>query len=162
MKRRHLARDVIRLCKEMRRRRPDTVFGADLIAGFPTETDRAHEATIRLIEEADLSHLHVFSYSDREGTPAAKMPKTKPSDIKRRALALREMGRKQLDKLVSLRVNKYDELLLEKSNQGYLRNFIRVKLAHDKLLPSGNILPVKILHSQSYGNDSPSVVVELL
>ena len=90
------------------------------------------------------------------------MPKTTPSDIKRRALALREMGRKQLDKLVSLRVNKYDELLLEKSNQGYLRNFIRVKLAHDKLLPSGNILPVKISNVQSYGNDSPSVVVELL
>ena len=162
MKRRHLARDVIRLCREMRRRRPDTVFGADLIAGFPTETERAHEATIKLIEQADFSHLHVFSYSDREGTPAAKMPKTNPSDIKRRASALREMGRKQFDKLVSLRVNKYDELLLEKSNQGYLRNFIRVKLAHDKLLPSGDILPVKILNSQSHGNDSPSVVVELL
>ena len=109
-----------------------------------------------------MAHLHVFSYSDREGTPAAKMPKTKPSDIKRRALALREMGKKQLDKLISSRVNKYDELLLEKSNQGYLRNFIRVKLAHDTLLPSGNILPVKILHAQSNGSDSPSVVAELL
>ena len=72
------------------------------------------------------------------------------------------MGRKQLDKLVSLRVNKYDELLLEKANQGYLRNFIRVKLVHDTLLPSGNIHPVKILHAQSHGNDSPSVVAELL
>ena len=162
MKRRHLARDVKRLCLELRRRRPDIVFGADLIAGFPTETEQAHESTMALIEQAELSHLHVFSYSDREGTPASKMPKTDPSDIRRRASALRDAGKKEYEKLLAHHLNKPDEILLEKSNQGYLRNFIRVNLSHHELLPSGHIHKVKITRSHSNGNDNPSVTAELI
>ena len=162
MKRRHLSRDVIRLCKELRRRRPDIALGADLIAGFPTETEEAHKATINLIEQAELSHLHVFSYSDREGTPAAKMPKINPIDISRRASALREVGRKQYEKLLKLRLNKHDEILLEKANQGYLRNFIRVNLAHKELLPSGNLHKVKITNISPKGENLPVVIAELL
>ena len=161
MKRRHLARDVKRLCKELRLRRPDIVFGADLIAGFPTETEQAHEATLALIEQAELSHLHVFSYSDRDGTPATKMPKTDPSDIRRRAATLREAGKKQYEKIVAYHFNKPDEVLLEKSNQGYLRNFIRVNLSHNELLPSGHLHKVKITGSKSNGSDVPLVIVEL-
>lgn len=162
MKRRHLARDVMRLCKELRRRRPDIVFGADLIAGFPTETEQAHLSSLALIEQAELSHLHVFSYSDREGTPATKMPKTDPSDIRRRASALREAGKKQYEKLLANHLNKPDEILLEKSNQGYLRNFIRVNLSHHELLPSGHFHKVKITQAHSNGNDTPSVIAELV
>ena len=161
MKRRHLARDVKRLCKELRLRRPDIVFGADLIAGFPTETEQAHESTMALIEQAELSHLHVFSYSDREGTPATKMPKTDPIDIRRRSLALRDAGKKQYEKLVAYHLHRLDEVLLEKSNQGYLRNFIRVKLSHDELLPSGYLHKVRIINTHSTGNDGPSVIAEL-
>ena len=162
MKRRHLSRDVLRLCQELRQRRPDIALGADLIAGFPTETEKAHEATIALIEQAELSHLHVFSYSKREGTPAAKMPTINSSDINRRALALKQAGRRQYEKLLHFRLNKQDEILLEKSNQGYLRNFIRVNLLHNELLPSGNLHKVKITNIQPKGEQLPAVIAELV
>lgn len=162
MKRRHLSRDVLRLCQELRKRRPDIALGADLIAGFPTETEKAHEATIALIEQAELSHLHVFSYSKREGTPAAKMPTINSSDINRRALALKQAGRRQYEKLLHFRLNKQDEILLEKSNQGYLRNFIRVNLLHNELLPSGNLHKVKITNIQPKGEQLPAVIAELV
>ena len=162
MKRRHLARDVVRLSKELRKRRPDILLGADLIAGFPTETEQAHKATLALIEQAELSHLHVFSYSDREGTPAVKMPKTDHADIRRRASELRDAGRKQYQKVVLCHVNKPDEILLEKSNQGYLRNFIRVNVSHDELLPSGHIHKVKITHTDLNSKNTPSVIAELV
>ena len=162
MKRRHLSRDVLRLCQELRRRRPDIALGADLIAGFPTETEKAHEASIALIEQAELSHLHVFSYSEREGTPAAKMPKINSSDINRRALALKQAGIRQYEKLLHFRLNKQDEILLEKSNQGYLRNFIRVNLLHNELLPSGNLHKVKITNIQPKSEQLPAVIAELV
>ena len=162
MKRRHLSRDVLRLCKELRRRRPDIALGADLIAGFPTETEKAHEASIALIEQAELSHLHVFSYSERKGTPAAKMPKINSSDINRRALALKQAGIRQYEKLIHFRLNKRDEILLEKSNQGYLRNFIRVNLLHNELLPSGNLHKVKITNILPKGEQLPAVIAELV
>ena len=162
MKRRHLSRDVIRLCQELRRRRPDIALGADLIAGFPTETAKAHEATIALIEQAQLSHLHVFSYSDREGTPAAKMPKVNSLDVSQRASALREAGRKQYEKLLHIRLNKHDEILLEKSNQGYLRNFVRASLSHKELLPSGNLHKVKITNIRQKRESLPVAIAELV
>ena len=77
MKRRHMREDVIDFCNKIRLLRPDVTFGADIIAGFPTETDEMHDNSVKLVSEAGLSHLHVFPYSEREGTPAAKIPKEK-------------------------------------------------------------------------------------
>ena len=96
MKRRHLARDVIRFCDEARRRRPDIVFGADMIAGFPTETVAAHTASLDLIKRAGITFLHVFPFSPREGTPAALMPQLDGNLIRERAAELRHCGRARL------------------------------------------------------------------
>ena len=92
MKRRHLARDVVRFCDEARRRRSDIVFGADIIAGFPTETEDAHNATRQMIHRAGITYLHVFPFSPRTGTPAARMRPIDGDTIRRRARDLREDG----------------------------------------------------------------------
>lgn len=92
MKRRHLRDDSIRFCEEVRKLRPDAVFGADIIAGFPTETEEMFQNSIRIVEECSLSHLHVFPYSPREGTPAARMPQLRREVIKERAARLRVAG----------------------------------------------------------------------
>jgi len=103
MKRRHLRADAIAFCDEVRRLRPDTVFGADLLAGFPTETDGMFHNTLDLVEECGLTHLHVFPFSPRPGTPAARMPQLDRAVIKDRARRLRERGaaalRRHLDAL---------------------------------------------------------------
>ena len=92
MKRRHSREDVIALCRKIRNARPDAVFGADFICGFPTETEEQFENTLKLVDEAGLSKLHVFPYSERAGTPAALMPQV-PVEIRReRAKRLREKG----------------------------------------------------------------------
>jgi threonylcarbamoyladenosine tRNA methylthiotransferase MtaB len=92
MKRRHSRDDAIRFVAEMRARRPDLVFGADLIAGFPTETQEMFENSLRLVDECDLTFLHVFPYSARKGTPAAKMPQVPGNIRKERAQILRARG----------------------------------------------------------------------
>ncbi len=92
MKRRHLRADAIGFCTEMRRRRPDIVFGADLIAGFPTETDEMFRNTLDLVDECGLTYLHVFPFSPRNGTPAARMPQVARPQIKERAARLRAKG----------------------------------------------------------------------
>ncbi|WOC16248.1 tRNA (N(6)-L-threonylcarbamoyladenosine(37)-C(2))-methylthiotransferase MtaB [Pseudochrobactrum sp. MP213Fo] len=92
MKRRHLRDDSIRFCEDVRKLRPDAVFGADIIAGFPTETEEMFQNSIRIVEECGLSHLHVFPYSPREGTPAARMPQLRREVIKDRAARLRVAG----------------------------------------------------------------------
>ncbi|HZP21080.1 MAG TPA: tRNA (N(6)-L-threonylcarbamoyladenosine(37)-C(2))-methylthiotransferase MtaB [Bauldia sp.] len=92
MKRRHLRADAIRFTEEVRRLRPDVVFGADLIAGFPTETDAMFENSLAIVEECGLIHLHVFPFSPRAGTPAARMPQVDPKTVKERARRLREAG----------------------------------------------------------------------
>jgi threonylcarbamoyladenosine tRNA methylthiotransferase MtaB len=92
MKRRHLRADALKLVAEVRAVRPDTAFGADLIAGFPTETDEMFENTLKLVEEAGLAFLHVFPFSPRPGTPAARMPAVKRDVVKARAARLRAAG----------------------------------------------------------------------
>lgn len=92
MKRRHLRADAIRFCEDVRAARPDIVFGADIIAGFPTETEEMFENSLRLVEECGLTWLHIFPYSPRKGTPAAKMPPVPGPDIKDRARRLRALG----------------------------------------------------------------------
>ena len=92
MKRRHLRDDAIRFCEDMRRARPDIIYGADIIAGFPTETDEMFENSLKLVEECGLTWLHVFPFSPRKGTPAARMPQLQKSVVKERAARLRAAG----------------------------------------------------------------------
>ena len=145
MKRRHLARDIKRFVDEARRRRPDVVFGADMIAGFPTEDEDAHQQSLALLEACDIPLLHVFGFSPREGTPAAKMAQLDGATIKRRAKDVRELGARLLTKRLDHLVGTEDQMLIEKGNQGHLRNFVKAKIASDHLYESGAIVPVKII-----------------
>ncbi|MDP5110136.1 MAG: tRNA (N(6)-L-threonylcarbamoyladenosine(37)-C(2))-methylthiotransferase MtaB [Rickettsiaceae bacterium] len=128
MKRRHNRKQVIEFCHALRRIRPEVSFGADIIAGFPTETDEMFENTRSLISEAGIQYLHVFPYSEREGTPAARMPQVPMNIRKERAAILRAEGAKELDKFFSQNLGSMVELLVEKNNMAHSENFIPVKL----------------------------------
>ena len=143
MKRRHLARDLVRFCDEARHRRPDVVFGADLIAGFPTEDEAAHDATCRMIERAGLTYLHVFPYSPRAGTPAARMPQLAGDVVKTRAEALRRLGAARLESFLANAVGSRDQMLVESGNAGHGRNYAKMKLEGDFLEP-GSLVDVTI------------------
>ncbi len=118
MKRRHLRDDAIRFCEKVREKRPDIAFGADLIAGFPTETDEMFENTLNIVEDCGLTFLHVFPYSARTGTPAAKMPQV-PMDLrKERAARLREAGKAALSTFLQSHVGGTAEILVEKTEDG--------------------------------------------
>jgi threonylcarbamoyladenosine tRNA methylthiotransferase MtaB len=123
MKRRHGRDDSIRFCAEMRRLRPDIVFGADIIAGFPTETEAMFENSLAIVEECGLIHLHVFPFSPRQGTPAARMPQVARSVVKERAARLREAGdrayRAHLDRLTGTR----QAILIERDGIGRTEGF---------------------------------------
>jgi threonylcarbamoyladenosine tRNA methylthiotransferase MtaB len=123
MKRRHLRDDSIRFCAEIRRLRPDIVFGADMIAGFPTETEPMFENSLAIVEECGLTHLHVFPFSPREGTPAARMPQVARSVVKERASRLREVGerayRAHLDRMIGSR----QSILIEHDGIGRTEDF---------------------------------------
>ncbi len=144
MKRRHLARDLRRFCDEARRRRPDVTFGADIIAGFPTETEEAHRNTLSLLAECNIPLLHVFGYSPREGTPAAQMPQHDGGTIKARAKEVRDLGAKLLDDAMRIRIGQTDLMLVEKANQGHLQNFMKATLSGDSLHKAGEIIPVRL------------------
>ncbi|MCB1651736.1 MAG: tRNA (N(6)-L-threonylcarbamoyladenosine(37)-C(2))-methylthiotransferase MtaB [Alphaproteobacteria bacterium] len=132
MKRRHLRADVIDVCKRARDLRPDMAFGADIIAGFPTETDDMFENSLRLVEECDLTYLHVFPYSEREGTPAARIPDQIPVAVrKERAARLRALGEGQLEKLLRAQIGKDLQVVVEKGNIGRAENFVPVRLDRD-------------------------------
>ena len=123
MKRRHLRAQSIAFCAELRQRRPEMVFGADLIAGFPTETDAMFENSLSIVEECGLTHLHVFPYSPRAGTPAARMPQLPRGLVKERAARLRAVGqtahRRHLEALVGSR----QRLLVERDGLGRTEGF---------------------------------------
>jgi len=144
MKRRHLARDVLRFCDEARRRRPDVVFGADVIAGFPTENDQAHQANLAIIAKADITHLHIFPYSPRPGTPAADMPQIPALVIKQRAAELRAFGALRLGSFLDSAIGKRDQLLVEAGNCGHGRNFAKIRLVGD-FIPSGQLVDVELI-----------------
>ena len=128
MKRRHSRRDAIAFCNSLRRLRPDIVFGADIIAGFPTETDAMFENSLRLVEECGLTHLHVFPFSARTGTPAAKMPQLSRDVVKERARRLRERGALALRAHLDREVGATRRILAETSTQGRTEHFTLVKL----------------------------------
>ena len=123
MKRRHSREDAITLCERLRRVRPDISFGADIIAGFPTETEAMFENSLALVEQCGLAWLHVFPYSARQGTPAAKMPQVNGAVIKERAKRLREAGDKTRAAFLKSRANGFDLALIEKGTLARLADF---------------------------------------
>ncbi|GAB5447088.1 tRNA (N(6)-L-threonylcarbamoyladenosine(37)-C(2))-methylthiotransferase MtaB [Gymnodinialimonas sp.] len=126
MKRRHLRDDAIRFCEDARRLRPDITFGADIIAGFPTETDAHFENSLKLVSECDLTWLHVFPYSAREGTPAAKMPAVDGPTIKARAKRLRAQGEKAVQAHLSKQIGQLHNILMENPKMGRTEQFTEV------------------------------------
>ena len=129
MKRRHLREDSIEFCTSLRKKRPDIVFGADLIAGFPTETDAMFGQSLALIEDCDLTFLHVFPFSPREGTPAAKMPQLAKDIVRDRAKLLRSKGEERLKAFLEKQIGKHHSILIEKNHLGRAENFAPVRFS---------------------------------
>lgn len=138
MKRRHNRQDIVDFCVKLRELRPDIVFGADIIAGFPTETDEMFENTLNLVRETGLIYLHVFPYSARAGTPAAKMPQVAKEIRKSRAKLLREEGEKNLQLYLQTQIGKTLKILVEKEKMGRTEHFAMVQL--DKTCEAGSIV----------------------
>ena len=142
MKRRHLRDDAIRFCEDMRRARPDIVYGADLIAGFPTETDAMFENSLALVGECGLTWLHVFPYSPRTGTPAARMPQVPKAEVKTRAARLREAGAEAEAAYLGSQTGTRHRVLLERSRMGRTETFAEVRFDADQ--PIGEIVDVSV------------------
>ena len=143
MKRRHLRDDAIRFTEEARRLRPDLTFGADIIAGFPTETETHFENSLKLVDNCDLTWLHVFPYSKREGTPAAKIPNQIDGNvIKARASRLREAGDRQVQKHLQSQIGVTHHILMENAHMGRTEQFTEVHF--DKPQAEGEIITTKI------------------
>ena len=143
MKRRHLRDDAIRFTEEARRLRPDLTFGADIIAGFPTETETHFENSLKLVDDCDLTWLHVFPYSKREGTPAAKIPNQIDGNvIKARASRLREAGDRQVQKHLQSQIGVTHQILMENAHMGRTEQFTEVHF--DKPQAEGEIITTKI------------------
>ena len=143
MKRRHTRQDVIALCARLRAVRPEIVFGADLIAGFPTETDEMFENTRRLIDEAGLTWLHVFPYSPRPDTPAARMPQV-PVRVRRdRARSLREAGKEAVARFEAQADGTLADILVEKPGMGRSAQFAAVSL-QGETIPAGEIISARL------------------
>lgn len=143
MKRRHLRQDAIDICKTLRNLRPDMIFGADIIAGFPTETDEMFENSLRIVDECDLSFLHVFPYSPRQGTPAARMPQVQKSIIKERAARLRKAGEANLQKTLTRFVGHEISVLMETETQGHSEHFLKVNISQSQT--PGHILKARVM-----------------
>jgi len=131
MKRRHSRDDAIRFCDRARSLRPDMVFGADLIAGFPTETEEMFRNSLALVQDCGLTWLHVFPYSERPGTPAAKMPMVEKAVRKERAARLREAGAAAAMAHLQARIGETVEVLVERDRRGHSAHFAAVELAQD-------------------------------
>ena len=142
MKRRHLRDDAIAFCEEARRLRPGIVFGADIIAGFPTETDAMFENSIKLVEECGLTFLHVFPFSARNGTPAARMPRVPGPAIKERAARLRAAGEAALQRHLQAELGQDRVILTEGPRIGRTEFFTEVAFAQD--MPEGTIVTARI------------------
>ena len=142
MKRRHLRDDAIRFCEEARRLRPDMVFGADIIAGFPTETEEMFANSLKLVEDCGLTFLHVFPYSARKGTPAARMPQVDGRSIRDRAARLRARGDEHLRLHLEQQAGRDHRILMENPRLGRTEQFTEVRFAADQ--PEGQIVSARI------------------
>jgi len=143
MKRRHDREHSIKFCADIRSRRPDVVFGADMIAGFPTENDEMFENSLRIIDECGLTYLHVFPYSPRPGTSAAKMPAVAGDVIKRRAALLRAKGEQRLEKFLTAEVGKRHEVLVETATTGRTPQFALTRF--ETAMVPGAIINAKVV-----------------
>jgi threonylcarbamoyladenosine tRNA methylthiotransferase MtaB len=131
MKRRHSRSNAIDFCAQVRRLRPDIAYGADIIAGFPTETEDMFARSQELVEECDLIFLHVFPYSPRPGTPAARMPQVRGDVVKDRARRLRETGEAALQRRLAAEIGSTRQVLIESATQGRTEHFMPVAIAGD-------------------------------
>jgi threonylcarbamoyladenosine tRNA methylthiotransferase MtaB len=127
MKRRHAREDSIAFCAELRARRPGIVFGADIIAGFPTETDEMFANSLKIIDDCGLTYLHVFPFSPRPGTPAERMPQLEKHVIKERAALLRQKGEQRLDQFLASEVGATRQVLVETDAMGRTEHFAQVR-----------------------------------
>lgn len=153
MKRRHLRDDVLRLADTLRAARPGLALGADLITGFPTETDAMAENSRRLVAEAGLSHLHVFPYSARPGTPAARMPQV-PGDVARqRAAELRAAGATEMTRFLAGRLGAGVRVLIERHGSGHCEHYLPVTVA--SAAPEGAIVTAGVT-----GIDGDTLIAE--
>lgn len=155
MKRRHSRADAVKFCADVRRMRPDTVFGADIIAGFPTETDEMFENSLSVVDDCDLTYLHVFPFSPRQGTPAARMPQVARGVVKERAGRLRAKGSAALARFLDRQAGAEVEILIEQSGNGRTRQFAEV------------CLPVRIaagamVHARVSGHDGQRLCGEVV
>lgn len=155
MKRRHLRGDAIAFCDKARNLRPDVVFGADLIAGFPTETDEMFENTLRSIDECGLTYLHVFPYSSRPGTPASRMPQLPGPVIKERAARLRQKGDTVLQQYYQSCVGQDTRLLVEsfegRGGSGKTDHFTPVFFEADQDFAIGSVIDAHIIEATPRG-----------
>lgn len=149
MKRRHRRDQVVEFCNKLRHLRPETAYGADIIAGFPTETEAMFENSLNLVKEAHLQYLHVFPYSERDGTPAARMPQLPKSIRKERAKLIREAGEIELQKFYQNQLNSEVNIILEKENMGHTENFIPVNVATNSEI--GSIIKGKLQNITAEG-----------
>ena len=145
MKRRHLRGDAIACAARARRLRPDVALGADLIAGFPTETAEEFERTVDLVDECGLVYLHVFPYSERPGTPAARMPSVPVPERRERAGRLRAAGERSLDRFLRAKVGRREEVLMEAAGLGRTRDFALVELTPE--LAPGRLVGAVLLET---------------
>lgn len=147
MKRRHSRQQAIDFCNKLKSQRPDIAFGADIIAGFPTETEAMFAQSEKLVAECDLVWLHVFPYSQRPGTPAERMPQVPRDEIKARAARLRAAGERQRINWLEAQIGQTMSVLIEQAGIGRSENFARI--ACDENLPIGEIASVSIIgHNQ--------------
>jgi threonylcarbamoyladenosine tRNA methylthiotransferase MtaB len=151
MKRRHSRADALRLCAELRAARPDIVFGADFIVGFPTETEEMFQRTLDMIEACGLTHLHVFPFSPRPGTPAARMPQVAREIAKERAERLRAAGEAALARHLSAQIGKTLRLLTERGGQARAADFT---LARTPGVEAGRMIEAEIL-----GHDGRALLI---
>jgi len=142
MKRRHARADTIAFCETVRRYRPEAAFGADLIAGFPTETEAMFENSLKLVDDAGLSQLHVFPFSPRPGTPAAKMPQLQRALVKERARRLRARGEAARDRRLDAMKGSAQVVLVEKQGLGRTPCFTHVTF--DGIAKDGDLIPVTV------------------
>ncbi|MDP3117036.1 MAG: radical SAM protein, partial [Phenylobacterium sp.] len=142
MKRRHSRADALALVAKVRAVRPDVAFGADLIAGFPTETEAMFANTLKLVEEAGLSYLHVFPFSPRPGTPAARMPQLPKAEIKARAAALRAAGEAALSRHLDRQVGRTVDALIERPGVARAPDFTEIHYEGEAVV--GQITPLRI------------------
>ena len=147
MKRRHLRDDAIRFCEDARHLRPDMVFGADIIAGFPTETEAMFDQSLRLIDDCGLTFLHVFPFSARKGTPAARMPMVNGVVVKERAARLRNAGDLALARHLTAQNGVSHRVLTESPRMGRTEQFTEVDFGAD--YPEGRIVTVKVIGTKA-------------